>query len=182
MKINSLAVLFAIFVQVGVAYADRQAVVCKGGKGFEGFAVSLSFNPDKAIDTIWKKDKTHGAYIQTIKLGERDTRTATTARLAITVPSNFIKAPYNGKFPLTDFYEVNIRKAADSGYSYKFNGQGYRSFHGHDENQRWDMMFYFPEMIESGSASKFNALTTIQFDMMDQGYYHIDLVCSSKSL
>jgi len=41
-------------------------------------------------------------------------------------------------------------------------------------------MFYYPEEIVGKVAADFKALVTYQPSYMDQGYYHIDMICESR--
>lgn len=173
---NSLILLSFVMLATSNTYASRQLISCRNE---EGYKLSANFDPSKKIETVWKKDQ-HGDYIQTIILGNKDTKTTTTAKVFLTVPSSEFKKPYYGKFQYSEFYEVNISEEANSGYSYKFDGGPYQSFHGHDQEQHWDMMFYFDNSALGKNSKSFRALTTIQMDLMDQGYLHIDLKCSSK--
>lgn len=163
------------------AFAARQKITCEEvTKSKSKHTLTVDFDPSLNLETMWKKSKKLGDYIETYKLGEEDKGGKTTARLNFSVPGTKKQSQYSGKFSMTDYYEVNSPNEAGGGYSYKFGNKAYRSFHGHDENGRWDTMFYFPESALGQNAEDFPGLITMQMDIMDQGYYHIDMKCSSK--
>lgn len=180
MKIGSIVTGLLLSVFVAQAHASRQYVTCvevaKGGK----LKAYLDFDPSVTQETIWQKDPNGtGSSIITYKNGTNNNGNNTTARVGLEIPSSQFKAPYSGRFLFTDFYDVNTVQKAGSGYSDKFDNQAYRLFHGHDKDQRWDMMVYIPDSIIGKDAKDFAGLATIQMDLMDQGYYHVDMTCSS---
>jgi hypothetical protein len=172
-----IAIITSALLLSSVAFAARETITCKNK---DGYKVSLNFDPDVKIDTVWKKDEKHGSYIETIKLGGLDTKTTTTALLDLSIPSSEFKRPYSGHFRIKEFYEVNGLDEANSGYSYKFNKEAYRGVHGSADGDLWDVMFYYPDTSVRNSENKFPGLLTIQSNFMDQGYYHIDLICISE--
>ncbi len=180
MKMHSVVSGLLLSLFVVQAQASRQAITCvevsknKGDK----LKVYLDFDPAVSQETIWSKDAQGNGVIITYKLGSKDGNGLTSARVGLEIPSSEFKKPYSGRFLLTDFYDINTDEKT-GGYAYKFDGQPYHGFHGHDKDQRWDTMVYIPSSIIGQNAKSFPGLTTIQMDLMDQGYYHIDLNCSS---
>ena len=177
MKMRSIVSGLLLSLFVVQAHASRQAVTCvevSKGSGSK-MKVYLDFDPAASQETVWS----NGSII-TYKLGSENGQNLTSARVGFDIPSSEFKAPYSGKTLLTALYEVNVLEKAGGGYSYKFNNEDYRSFHGHDQNQRWDAMVYIPNSVIGQNAKSFPGLATIQMDLMDQGYFHIDLNCSSE--
>jgi hypothetical protein len=162
--------------------AARQHISCEEvTKSKSKHTVTLNIDPSAQLDVMWRHDASKGGdYIVTYTQGDQDAGGKTTARVTITVPGSKKADPFEGKFPFSDYYEVNKLEKPGSGYSYKFGGKAYRSTHGHDKNMMWDMMVYYPEEIVGQNATDFQALITIQNKMMDQGYYHIDMNCDSS--
>jgi hypothetical protein len=180
MKKGILVLALIASLLASSAWASRETVSCAGKGKFKGYAAKLDFEAETALETVWAKNEIH-----TYVLGKTDSAKTnpptTTAKVSFTVPSTAWKKPYSGTFPFTDFYEVNVLQKAggDFGSTFKTD-KPYRSFHGHDKDQRWDTMIYFGDDAIGKTADKFPALATIQADLMDQGYYFIELVCSSK--
>lgn len=176
MRILNFVIALSVFTTLS---AQAEVVSCKA-KDAKGLTVKLDFDPTIAIPTIWKKDRDGRGYIEGIKLGKKNGAGLTTARVEMKIPRSEFKAPYSGTFEWSEYYEVNIEEKAGSGYSDRFGGKGYISFHGHDKDQLWDAMAYIPLQEVREENKTFPGLLTIQASIMDQGYYHIDLVCSSK--
>jgi|GEM_PF-2380118 len=178
MKKSILSLL--VILMAGQAYAARETVVCKEASDAKSkIKVYLDYDPSVALDNNWQKDKEGHSIIAPYALAETDAQGKTTARVGIEIPSSQFKKPYSGRFLLNGLYKVNALEKAGSGYSYVFGNQDYRSFHGFDKNDLWDAMVYISDEATGQSLKSFPGLLTIQMDLMDQGYYHIDLVCSS---
>lgn len=178
MKKSILGLLVLVFA--AQAQASRQAVTCQEvSKSKSKIKVYLDYDPALVLDDNWQKDAKGNTIIVPYTLGAADIGTETTVRVGIEIPNSQFRKPYSGRFLLTGLYDANSIEEAGSGYSYKFGGQAYRSFHGSDENGRWDAMVYIPDSVTGQTEKSFPGLLTIQMDLMDQGYYHIDLTCSS---
>lgn len=149
--------------------AARQIVTCSNSGS--GHKAILNFNP--AIQLMNNSVKS------VITKGSQDSGNTTTAVVNVTIPKTkgeFLG--YSGSFDLINYYSVNHKE--NNGYSYKFNGQPYRTFHGNTKDDKIDMEVYIPDAIVGKESSSFNGLMVYQPSYLDEGYYHIDLVCSSK--
>lgn len=162
------------------ANATQEFVTCKEKSKTPGYKLSLRFDPNLSRAEVWKTDSKGSGSIHPYSVGKTETKTQTATQVVLQIASTEFKKPYSGKFPFTGFYEVNVKEAAGTGYSYRFGGGAYRSFHGFDADSRWDMMVYLPETAIGNAEARFPGLITIQMDLMDQGYYHIDMICDSS--
>lgn len=172
MKTGISFILVAIFA-TSSAYAARQTIQCSDSHG--DYKVVMAFDPEVQLEKIW-----NDYHVEPYRLGNEDAHGFTAARMKLFVGTSEFKRPYAGTFLLSEFYEVNKFEKAGFGYSVKFGGQAYRIFHGQDKAHRWDTIVYIPDAVLGKEVSSFPALTTIQPDMANQGYYHIDMMCSSR--
>lgn len=175
MKMRTIVSTLLLSMFAVQAHASRQAVTCTSLDAGRKLNVYLDFDPAATQETVWS----NGSII-TYKLADKNGQNTTSARVGLDIPSTMFKAPYSGKFLLTSLYDVNTLQKAGSGYSSRFNNEDYRGFHGTDDDRRWDAMVYIPNSVIGQNAKSFPGLTTIQMDLMDEGYYHIDLKCSSE--
>lgn len=177
MKLYSIFVA-ALFV-ASTAHASRETIKCiQTGADRLKESVVVEFDPAISLEAQTYASGQYKGLYNTIKPGKADSSTETTANVVLNFPD--FKKPYGGRFPLVEFFNVNSHSAAGGGYSYKFDNKAYDSFHGEAEGGRWDIMIYVPDAsVRRASPAKFAGLLTSQMDLMDQGYYHIDLECSS---
>ena len=180
MRYRTLILILSTSLIVSSAWASREVIACKGVGKFKGYSAKLDFEAETTLSTVSENNM-----ILTYKMGKQDSSEArppvTTAKVSLTVPTSAWKKPYSGTFAFTDFYEVNELNKAGGNFSAHLNSdKPYRSFHGHDKDQRWDMMVYFPDEVIGHAVDKFPGLAAMQADLMDQGYYFIELQCSSQ--
>lgn len=160
--------LAVVVLSASTAFASRMYITCDEGKNTKTqYTAHASYDPAIALETMWKKSG-RSSYIVTYKQGKEDRGETTTARVGIAFPK--------GRVELREFYSVNV-----------FGTQGYgddvgpyRAFHGHDKDQQYDLMLYFSDAGLRESPKKFKGLLTFQPAGLEQGYYHINLVCSSR--
>lgn len=178
---RSLSILFVMSVSLPAFAGVRQLISCaeKEVAKADQIKVSLNFDPSVSRDTIWAKDDKGRPFVKTYVAGDAEGELETTARVTVTIPKTRFRG-YSGRVAWSDFYDINTFEEAGSGYSYKFGGGPYRAFHGHDRDLSWDMMVYFPDAVSGKAAREFDGLLTMQMDIMDMGYFHIDLTCRAR--
>jgi hypothetical protein len=173
-----IAVLLGTALCSSTAFARRQFVTCDEGKNTKAqYTARASFDPDIALDTVWRRLEKGSRYIETYLPGEEDGNARTTAQVQFTVPGDkqFSKE-FTGAFALSEFYNVNV-----FGTLGNEDAVGpHRKFHGFDKNQRFDAILFLSNAGLRAGPEKFKGLLNIQPSNVSQGYYHINLVCSSR--
>jgi len=165
MKLTILALLATFAFATLANAAPKQTISCKEVDGKHKYIVS--FNPEAEQKEKWTREG-----IETYSLGKRNTKTTTTARAQLIYP--------NGeKEKLVRYYQVNQLEEKDGGYTDRFNGETLRSFSGTGSEESHITMYLGESQIGKNDKD-FKALVLYQWAMMDQGYYHIDMRCTSK--
>src|SRR4051794_841651 len=107
-----LTLIVAVFgFQTLAANETRQHITCvEKTKRKIKISISADFNPTLELETIWRKVKGQDSII-TYKQGDSDSSDNTTARATLKLPT---------RYPLKEYYEVNTKEPAGSGYSGRF--------------------------------------------------------------
>jgi len=158
MKIG-LLLLLGVSASAALAVpAGRQSISCLEKKNRNQHTLEMQFDP--SVSLAWSR-RPH----------------LTNARVTFTVPG---RGEYSGAFSLDGFFAVNEPGRAGESRSYFFGGKPYRAFHGADHGGRYDTVIYLPADALGKSGGEFEALLTLQPDILDQGYYEIPVACSSR--
>ncbi len=164
---KSLVVALSVLVGVN-AFARRTYVSCDEGKRTKSqYTARANFNPDLALETNWKRENGR-ATLMTYKPGSSDEGYSTTARVNLGFPQ--------GRVSIAEFYTVNVFGTQ----GYDVDAGPFRTFHGLDKNQQFDVILYLSDSGLKENSESFQGRLTYQSTRVDQGYVQVNLVCSAR--